>query len=86
MGYIFSENKKMTYFDQKRYFEILKKYEKKFEKEEREDYKMLVKRHKDDEDLDKLSYQRLMNLYEKYHVNRAKKNFDHLFKKPETDN
>ncbi|MCK9281905.1 MAG: hypothetical protein M0P71_14865 [Melioribacteraceae bacterium] len=76
----------MTFFDQKRYFEILKKYEKKFEKKELDDYKMLVKRHKDDEDLDKLSFERLMNLYEKYHVNRAKMNFDHLFKKPETDN
>lgn len=44
---------------------------------------MLVKRHKDDEDLDKLSMDKLNSLYEKYHVNREKKNYDYLFKKTE---
>jgi hypothetical protein len=68
--------------EQKRYFEILKKYERKFNSNELEDYKMLVKRDKDDEDLDKLSMQRLIALHEKYHVNREKKNLDFLFKKP----
>jgi hypothetical protein len=68
--------------EQRNYFEILKRYEKKFEKSELEDYKMLLKRHKDDEDLDNLSMKRLRLLYEKYHVNREKKNFDHYFKKP----
>jgi len=67
---------------QKRYFEILKKYERKFNPKELEDYKMLVKRDKDDEDLDKLSMQRLIELYEKYHVNREKKNLDYLFQSP----
>jgi hypothetical protein len=43
---------------------------------------MLVKRHKDDEDLDKLSMQRLQKLFEKYHVNRDKKNYDGFFTKP----
>jgi hypothetical protein len=66
--------------EQRRYFEILKKYERKFDKTELEDYKMLVKRNKDDEDLDKLSMQRLIALYEKYHVNRIKPNLDNLFK------
>lgn len=72
----------MSLREQKRYFEILKKYERKFNPKELEDYKMLVKRDKDDEDLDKLSMQRLIALYEKYHVNREKKNLDYLFKKP----
>ena len=72
----------MSLREQKRYFEILKKYERKFEREELEGYKMLVKRDKDDEDLDKLSMQRLIKLYEKYHVNREKKNLDFLFNKP----
>lgn len=72
----------MSLREQKRYFEILKKYERKFNPKELEDYKMLVKRDKDDEDLDKLSMQRLIELYEKYHVNREKKNLDYLFKKP----
>lgn len=72
----------MTHKDQQKYFETLKRYERKFELVELEDYKMLVKRHKDDEDLDKLSLQRLINLYEKYHLNREKKNYDHFFKSP----
>jgi len=78
----------MSLKEQKRYFEILKRYERKFEQRELEDYKMLLKRHKDDEDLDKLSMDRLKILFDKYHTNREKKNFDHLFKKPDsqTDN
>lgn len=72
----------MSLREQKKYFEILKKYERKFNPKELEDYKMLVKRDKDDEDLDKLSMERLIVLYEKYHVNREKKNLDYLFKKP----
>lgn len=68
--------------EQKTYFETLKKYERKFERNELDDYKMLLKRHKDEEELDNLSLQRLKTLYEKYYVNREKKNLDQLFKKP----
>jgi len=75
----------MTSRIQRDYFNILKRYERNFEKEELNDYKMLVKRHKDDEDLDKLSMERLKKLFEKYHVNRKKKNYDQFFKDPQTD-
>jgi len=68
--------------EQRNYFDILKRYEKKLESRELEDYKMLVKRHKDEEDLDKLSMQKLQKLFEKYHVNREKKNYDNFFNKP----
>ena len=71
--------------EQRKYFEILKKYERKFEPKELKDYKMLVKRNKDDEDLDKFSMERLITLLEKYHVNREKKSLDFLFKKPSED-
>ncbi len=73
----------MSHRIQKQYFEALKRYERHFDKKESEDYKMLLKRHKDDEDLDKLSMERLEKLYIKYHVNREKKNFDSFFEKPE---
>ena len=76
----------MSSREQKNYFDILKRYEKKFESKEREDYKMLLKRHKDDEDLDKLSMQRLVKLHEKYHLNREKKNYDQYFNKPPQNN
>lgn len=75
----------MSSREQKNYFEILKKYERKFEPKELEDYKMLLRRHKDDEDLDRLSMERLKALYVKYHINREKKNYDYLFKKPDND-
>lgn len=72
----------MSQREQKKYFETLKRYERKFESKELDDYKMLLKRHKDDEDLDKLSMGRLQKLFEKYHVNREKKNYDNLFNLP----
>lgn len=69
--------------DQKKYFEALRRYERKFDSKESYDYKMFLKRHKDDEDLDRLSLEKLKALYEKYHVNRERKNFDDIFKKPD---
>ncbi len=73
----------MSRREQKTYFEILKRYERKFEPLEMEMYKILVMRNKDDEDLDKLAMEKLKSLYVKYYVNREKKNYDHLFNKPE---
>ncbi|MCZ7603392.1 MAG: hypothetical protein M5R37_11000 [Melioribacteraceae bacterium] len=74
----------MSYRDQKKYFETLKRYERKFEAREKGRYDMLVKRNKDDEDLDKASMEFLKELIEKYHANRPKPNLDDLFKKPES--
>ncbi|MCB0747868.1 MAG: hypothetical protein H6613_04495 [Ignavibacteriales bacterium] len=67
--------------DQKKYIETLKRYENKFTSEELKDYKMFSKRHKDDEDLDKLSFEKLKNLYTKYYVNREKIDINQFFKK-----
>ncbi len=75
----------MSISEQKRLFEIMKRYERKLTPEEKKDYQMLVKRHKDDEDLDRLSMGRLKAMYEKYHVNREKPNYDHLFKKKDNN-
>lgn len=69
--------------DQVKYFEVLRRFERKFNPKEHEDYKMLLIRHKDDEDLDRESMERLKLLYEKYYVNRERKSYDDLFKKPE---
>ena len=69
--------------DQKKYFDVLRKYEKKFDPREADDFKMLLIRHKEDEDLDKLSLDRLKVLYQKYYVNRERKNYDDFFRKPE---
>lgn len=72
--------------EQKKYFEALQRYEKKFSEKESYDYKMFLKRHKDDEDLDKLSLEKLKALYEKYYVNRERRNIDIYFKKQDNEN
>ena len=71
----------MRYTDQKNYFEKLKRYERKFSSDELKEYKMFLKRHKDDEDLDNLSFAKLKDLYTKYYVNREKIDINDLFKK-----
>ncbi len=67
--------------DQKRYIEVLTRYERKFTTEELKQFKMFVKRHKDDEDLDNISFNKLKDLYTKYYVNREKPDINQLFKK-----
>lgn len=71
----------MRYNDQKKYFEALRRYERKFSSYEMKDYKMFLKRHKDDEDLDNISFEKLKDLYTKYYVNRDKIDLNELFKK-----
>ena len=67
--------------DQKKYIETLLRYEKKFSQEELKDFKMFVKRNKDDEDLDKISFSKLKDLYTKYYLNREKIDINEFFKK-----
>ncbi|MBZ0181845.1 MAG: hypothetical protein K8F60_05260 [Melioribacteraceae bacterium] len=70
----------MSLRDQQKFLSALKRYEKKMEPKELEDYKMLVKRDKMEEDLDKLSMDRLKSYYEKYHLNRERKDYSNFFK------
>jgi len=72
----------MDYRDQRNKIDALKRYENKMECKEREDFKIFVKRQKDDEDFDTISFKRLSDLYEKYYLNRPKRSLDSLFKKP----
>lgn len=75
----------MSYREQQKYLDVLRRFEKKFDHHELDDYKMLVQRHKDEEEFDKLSLERLKNLYVKYYVNREKKDLDQFFRKPDSD-
>jgi len=70
----------MSTQQQKKYFEKLKRFEYKFDQKELQMYKMFVKRHRDDEDLDSLSLASLKKLYSKYYETREKKDLDSLFK------
>ncbi len=71
----------MSYREQQKLLDELKKHERKFDRKEYEEYKMFVKRQKDDEDFDSVSMSRLKELYDKYHVTVDKSKFDSFFKK-----
>ncbi len=73
----------MSYREQKKYFEDLERFVRKFNPAEKETYRLLKQRHRDDEDLDKLSLTKLKELHEKYYVNRPKPDLSALFKDKE---
>ncbi len=71
----------MSYRDQRKYLETLKKYERNFTREELEEYKMFIKRQKDDEDFDSVSMKRLKELHDKYYKPADLSKYDKFFKK-----
>jgi len=73
----------MSFREQQKYLDLLKKYERKFDRKEAEEYKMFLKMNKDDEDFDSLSLKRLKELYDKYNVPLDKSRYDSFFKKKE---
>ena len=78
----------MSYREQRKYMETLKKYERNFTRDEMEEYKMFIKRQKDDEDFDSISMRRLKELHDKYYKPADLSKYDSFFKKPDesTDN
>ena len=73
----------MSFRDQQKYLDLLKKYERNFSPEDKYVYDIFVKRNKDDEDFDTLSMKKLKDLHDKYYVPVDKSKFDALFKKKE---
>jgi hypothetical protein len=73
----------MAFRDQQKYLEALKKYERKFTREENEMYKLYQKMHKDEEDFDTVSLRNLQDLYEKYYVPADRSKLENLFRKKE---
>lgn len=71
----------MSYRDQQKLLDELKKHVVKLDQKELADYKMFIKRQKDDEDFDSVSLRRLKELYNKYHQSIDKSKYDHFFKK-----
>ncbi len=56
----------MTKVEQRKMIETLREYIHKMRGREAEDFEMMRKRDRDDEELDKLAVQRLLEMYEKY--------------------
>jgi len=70
----------MQIIEQKKIINDLKSYKNKMSRDEVYSFEMFEKRTKDDEDLDKLSFQKLQELHKKYIVKKSKHDFDHFFK------
>jgi hypothetical protein len=71
----------MSFREQQKYFDALRRYERKFTKAEAEMYKMFLKMHKDEEDFDSVSLKQLKDLYDKYYVPADRSKLENLFKK-----
>lgn len=71
----------MAFRDQQKYLEALRRYERKFSREETEMYKMFQKMHKDEEDFDSVSLRQLIDLYNKYYTPADRSKLENLFKK-----
>jgi tRNA(Met) C34 N-acetyltransferase TmcA len=56
----------MTHTEQHEMLMELKDYSRKMKRSDQEDFEMYLKRDKDDEDLDQMSWKRLRQLYELY--------------------
>lgn len=74
----------MSYRDQAKYLEFLKKFERKFDRKETEDFKMFLKMQKDEEEFDSVTMQKLKSLYDKYNAPIDRSKYDAFFKKKET--
>jgi len=67
--------------DQKKYLEALKKYERKFTRQEYDEYKIFIKRDKDEEEFDTVTMRRLKEIHDKYYQPVDTSKFDKFFKK-----
>ena len=70
-----------SFKEQKRYIEALRRYERQLNPKELEEYKMFVKRHKDEDEFDSVSMKRLKELHDKYHKPVDVSQYDKYFKK-----
>lgn len=70
----------MAWREQKKFLEELKKYEPRMSEADRAQYKMFVKREKDEEELDTLSMGRLREIHARYCIPVPKRDFNSLFK------
>lgn len=70
-----------SYREQRKYIEGLKKFERNFTRQESDEYKLFIKRDKDDDEFDTVSMKRLKELHDKYHITIDTSKYDKFFKK-----
>ncbi len=71
----------MMHVEQRKKIDALKRIVKRMNSEERQAFDMMLKRHKDDEDLDVLTQRKLEQIYEKYLHKRTKQEINLAWKK-----
>ena len=72
--------------DQKKYLDALKKYERKFTRQESDEYKIFLKRDKDEEEFDSVTMKKLKELHDKYYEPVDISKYDKFFKSnPESE-
>jgi ribosome recycling factor len=71
----------MSFRDQQKYLDELKKHVRNFDRKESDDFKMFLKRHKDEDEFDSVSMKRLKEIYDKYIKPVDKSKYDSFFRK-----
>jgi len=74
----------MSYRDQAKYLDFLRKFERKFDRKEAADFKMFFKMQKDEEEFDSVTMNKLKDLYDKYNIPVDRSKYDAFFKKKDT--
>ncbi len=74
----------MSFREQQKLLDELKSFERVMAPKDKEEYKMFIKRQKDDEDFDTVSMANLKSLHKRYYKTKDKSEFDKFFK-PKTD-
>ena len=75
----------MTHVEQKKIIQELKDYAARMDKKDQYDFEMMLKRTRDDEELDALTVGRLEELQKKYIVKKTKQDIEALLKKYSAD-
>ncbi|NUN09243.1 MAG: hypothetical protein HUU54_08720 [Ignavibacteriaceae bacterium] len=75
----------MSFRDQQKLIDELKSFERVMTPQDKDEYKMFIKRQKDDEDFDTVSMAKLKALHSRYYKTKNKSDFDKFFK-PKTEN
>ncbi len=70
----------MSYHHQQKYIEELRRKERFLTAKEKDEFKMLLKMHKDEEEFDTISFARLEELHKKYCRSSTSVSLDDVFK------
>ncbi len=71
----------MSAREQNKLLEALKRYASSMSPQDKEEYRKMVQRQKDDEDFDSVTMKKLQEIHKRYVSYKSKEDLDNLFKK-----